>query len=64
MGGPNLEVFEFGLYLFPLATMYYYGDSGWYRQDLMSARVFSAPRENMHANAVWLVQETIFPSEQ
>lgn len=26
MGGPNLEVFKFGMYiLFPIATMYYFG---------------------------------------
>ncbi|KAL2067778.1 hypothetical protein VTL71DRAFT_15874 [Oculimacula yallundae] len=26
MGGPNLEVFKFGMYiLFPIAIMYYYG---------------------------------------
>ncbi|TVY40187.1 Protein PET100, mitochondrial [Lachnellula subtilissima] len=26
MGGPNLEVFKFGMYImFPIATMYYYG---------------------------------------
>jgi len=26
MGGPNLEVFKFGMYiLFPIAMMYYYG---------------------------------------
>ncbi|KAI9813774.1 MAG: hypothetical protein M1827_003564 [Pycnora praestabilis] len=26
MGGPNLEVFKFGMYImFPIATMYYFG---------------------------------------
>lgn len=37
MGGPNLEVFKFALYVFfPVAMMLHYGDPEWYRRNVLS----------------------------
>lgn len=39
MGGPNLEVFKFALYVFfPVAMMLHYGDPEWYRRNVLSVR--------------------------
>lgn len=36
MGGPNLEVFKFTLYLFiPIAALVHFGDPEWYRQNVI-----------------------------
>jgi len=37
MGGPNLEVFKFAVYVFfPVAMMLHYGDPEWYRRNVLS----------------------------
>ncbi len=37
MGGPNLEVFKFGIYVFfPVAMMIYYGDPDWYNKHVLT----------------------------
>ncbi|KAI0736856.1 hypothetical protein C8Q72DRAFT_802027 [Fomitopsis betulina] len=43
MGGPNLEVFKFGFYLFfPIAMMLHIGDPDWYKTHVLSykSRIF------------------------
>ena len=36
MGGPNLEVFKFSLYLFfPLATLIHYSNPKWYQEHVI-----------------------------
>lgn len=36
MGGPNLEVFKFSLYLFvPIAALVHFGDPEWYRKHVV-----------------------------
>ncbi|EKM82989.1 hypothetical protein AGABI1DRAFT_97913 [Agaricus bisporus var. burnettii JB137-S8] len=36
MGGPNLEVFKFSLYLFiPIVALVHFGDPEWYRQNVI-----------------------------
>jgi len=39
MGGPNLEVFKFSLYLFvPIFALVHFGDPEWYRQHVVPYR--------------------------
>ncbi|KAH6918905.1 hypothetical protein BKA70DRAFT_1248599 [Coprinopsis sp. MPI-PUGE-AT-0042] len=39
MGGPNLEIFKFSLYLFvPIAAFVHFGDPEWYRQHVVPYR--------------------------
>lgn len=39
MGGPNLEVFKFGLYLFvPIWALLQFGDPEWYNQNVVPVR--------------------------
>ncbi|GLB35305.1 putative pet100 [Lyophyllum shimeji] len=39
MGGPNLEVFKFSLYLFvPIAALVHFGDPDWYREHVVPYR--------------------------
>ncbi|PPR04954.1 hypothetical protein CVT24_010412 [Panaeolus cyanescens] len=39
MGGPNLEIFKFSLYLFvPLAALVHFGDPAWYRNVVVPYR--------------------------
>ncbi|KAG5727579.1 hypothetical protein E4T56_gene12372 [Termitomyces sp. T112] len=39
MGGANLEVFKFSLYLFvPIAALVHFGDPDWYRQHVVPYR--------------------------
>ncbi|EDR11277.1 uncharacterized protein LACBIDRAFT_315917 [Laccaria bicolor S238N-H82] len=39
MGGPNLEVFKFSLYLFvPIAALVHFGDPEWYRRHVVPYR--------------------------
>jgi protein PET100, fungi type len=36
MGGPNLEVFKFGLYLFvPVFALLHFGDPNWYHNHVL-----------------------------
>ncbi|KAI9677670.1 MAG: hypothetical protein M1817_006625 [Caeruleum heppii] len=46
MGGPNLEVFKFGMYImFPIATMYYFGTN---LDNRFSVRDFWPAPETTH----------------
>jgi len=39
MGGPNLEIFKFSLYLFvPIAALIHFGDPEWYRTVVVPYR--------------------------
>ncbi|KAF4615251.1 hypothetical protein D9613_002766 [Agrocybe pediades] len=39
MGGPNLEIFKFSLYLFvPIAALVHFGDPEWYRTHVVPYR--------------------------
>ncbi|KIM48877.1 hypothetical protein M413DRAFT_438050 [Hebeloma cylindrosporum] len=39
MGGPNLEIFKFSLYLFvPIAALVHFGDPEWYRTTVIPYR--------------------------
>ncbi|KAF8655858.1 hypothetical protein AX16_002941 [Volvariella volvacea WC 439] len=39
MGGPNLEIFKFSLYLFvPIAALVHFGDPQWYRTHVVPYR--------------------------
>lgn len=43
MGGANLEVFKFSLYLFvPIAALVHFGDPDWYRQHVVPVRLDGA----------------------
>jgi len=47
MGGPNLELFKFGLYLFvPVFALLHFGDPDWYNNHVLpyQAKLFP-PRE-------------------
>ncbi|KAH8833573.1 hypothetical protein DL96DRAFT_1456253 [Flagelloscypha sp. PMI_526] len=46
MGGPNLEIFKFGLYLFiPLAALVHFGDPQWYQRHVVPYRQKLFPPE-------------------
>ncbi|KAJ7349471.1 hypothetical protein B0H14DRAFT_2659579 [Mycena olivaceomarginata] len=39
MGGPNLEVFKFAVYLFvPIVSLVYFGDPAWYHKHVVPYR--------------------------
>ncbi|KAF5331070.1 hypothetical protein D9619_005932 [Psilocybe cf. subviscida] len=39
MGGPNLEIFKFSIYLFvPIAALVHFGDPEWYRTTVVPYR--------------------------
>ncbi|KAF8201476.1 hypothetical protein BJ912DRAFT_945470 [Pholiota molesta] len=39
MGGPNLEIFKFSIYLFvPIAALIHFGDPEWYRSTVVPYR--------------------------
>jgi hypothetical protein len=39
MGGPNLEIFKFSIYLFvPIAALVHFGDPEWYRTTVVPVR--------------------------
>ncbi|KAJ7285612.1 hypothetical protein C8J57DRAFT_1051447 [Mycena rebaudengoi] len=39
MGGPNLEVFKFAVYLFvPIVSLVYFGDPAWYHSHVVPYR--------------------------
>jgi|SRR6266498_3548668 len=40
MGGPNLEIFKFSVYLFvPLVALIHFGDPKWYREKVIPVRL-------------------------
>ncbi|KAF9483775.1 hypothetical protein BDN70DRAFT_851071 [Pholiota conissans] len=52
MGGPNLEIFKFSIYLFvPIAALVHFGDPDWYRSTVIPYRDKLFPslgRNDMH----------------
>ncbi|EAU88117.1 hypothetical protein CC1G_03789 [Coprinopsis cinerea okayama7 len=51
MGGPNLEIFKFSLYLFvPIAALVHFGDPDWYREHVVPYRLklFPPPDRTVH----------------
>ena len=39
MGGPNLEVFKFSVYVFfPVVMLLYYGNPDWYAKNVLPVR--------------------------
>ncbi|KAI6150860.1 hypothetical protein BKA82DRAFT_567161 [Pisolithus tinctorius] len=45
MGGPNLEVFKFGLYLFvPVMALLHFGDPQWYHSHVLPYKEQLFPR--------------------
>lgn len=51
MGGPNLEIFKFSLYLFvPIAALVHFGDPEWYRRHVVPYRdrLFPGPERTSH----------------
>jgi hypothetical protein len=45
MGGPNLELFRFGFYLFfPVAALFHYGNPDWYTQHVLPVRFVTNSR--------------------
>lgn len=50
MGGPNLEVFKFGLYLFvPVFALLHFGDPQWYHNHVRPVGVLT--RSTMYGSA-------------
>ncbi|KAF8575538.1 hypothetical protein K439DRAFT_1369718 [Ramaria rubella] len=46
MGGPNLEIFKFGLYLFfPIVMMVQYGNPDWYNRNVLPYRDRIFPKD-------------------
>ena len=40
MGGPNLEVFKFSVYVFfPVVMLLYYGNPDWYAKNVLPVRL-------------------------
>ncbi|KAF8921544.1 hypothetical protein CPB85DRAFT_1428524 [Mucidula mucida] len=59
MGGPNLEIFKFSLYLFiPIAALVHFGDPDWYRANVLpyKDKLFppSANKAGLHVS--WMFQ--------
>ncbi|KAG8217431.1 hypothetical protein J3R82DRAFT_5573 [Butyriboletus roseoflavus] len=45
MGGPNLEIFKFGLYLFvPVFALLHFGDPQWYHDNVLPYKERLFPR--------------------
>ncbi|TFK55278.1 hypothetical protein OE88DRAFT_1732529 [Heliocybe sulcata] len=51
MGGPNLEVFKFAIYMFvPVAALMHYGDPDWYNRNVLpyKERLFPEDKGRVH----------------
>ncbi|EJT96822.1 hypothetical protein DACRYDRAFT_112439 [Dacryopinax primogenitus] len=47
MGGPNLELFKFAVYVFfPVAIMFHYGNPDWYEKNVAPLKDQFWPRED------------------
>lgn len=64
MGGPNLEIFKFSLYLFvPLAALVHFGDPQWYRDVVVPVRVLLLLLKSYQALNFFIVsQKTVSTS--
>ncbi|KAJ3994899.1 hypothetical protein F5050DRAFT_1574743 [Lentinula boryana] len=53
MGGPNLEVFKFSLYLFiPICALVHFGDPQWYRNTVLPYKEQLFPPEKRLLQAI------------
>ncbi|KII88751.1 hypothetical protein PLICRDRAFT_141287 [Plicaturopsis crispa FD-325 SS-3] len=53
MGGPNLEIFKFGLYLFvPVFALVHFGDPQWYHDNVLPYKEKLFPPESRTINSV------------
>ncbi|KAJ3812541.1 hypothetical protein EV368DRAFT_34369 [Lentinula lateritia] len=58
MGGPNLEVFKFSLYLFiPICALLHFGDPQWYRNTVL-------PVSNTHYCDLESLYSSQLPTDQ
>jgi len=66
MGGPNLEVFKFALYVFfPVMAFMHYGDPDWYTRNVLPVRILSPCRERTSLDMPALpVQGQIIPARR
>ncbi|KAJ4480523.1 hypothetical protein C8J55DRAFT_428442 [Lentinula edodes] len=56
MGGPNLEVFKFSLYLFiPICALLHFGDPQWYRNTVL-------PVSNTHYCCISYNRSNLLPT--
>ena len=47
MGGPNLEVFKFSVYVFfPVVMLLYYGNPDWYAKNVLPVRITTSAYHN------------------
>ncbi|KAF8559490.1 hypothetical protein OG21DRAFT_1402079 [Imleria badia] len=60
MGGPNLEVFKFGLYLFvPVFALLHFGDPQWYHDNVLPYKERLFPRVDETNRRLLTDQEAI-----
>ncbi|KAN0075217.1 hypothetical protein V8E55_011240 [Tylopilus felleus] len=60
MGGPNLEVFKFGLYLFvPVFALLHFGDPQWYHDHVLPYKERLFPRVDETKRRLLTDQEAI-----
>ncbi|KAI9566516.1 hypothetical protein HD554DRAFT_2174435 [Boletus coccyginus] len=60
MGGPNLEVFKFGLYLFvPVLALLHFGDPQWYHDNVLPYKEHLFPRVDETNRRLLTDQEAI-----
>ncbi|KAI0003249.1 hypothetical protein BJV74DRAFT_764453 [Russula compacta] len=55
MGGPNLEVFKFAVYVFfPVLAFLHYGDPEWYRTNVLpyKERIFPSEERTARGNNI------------
>jgi protein PET100 len=68
MGGPNLEVFKFGLYLFvPVFTLLHFGDPDWYHNHVLPVGFgLSCPKCRLMHYRIYVIQyqEKLFPPRE
>jgi len=60
MGGPSLEVFKFGLYLFvPVFALLHFGDPQWYHENVLPYKERLFPRVDESQRRLVTDQEAI-----
>lgn len=64
MGGPNLEIFKFSLYLFvPIAALIHFGDPAWYRNNVIPVTSIT-PYLNLCLPSHLQYRDKLFPPEK
>ncbi|KAJ3890308.1 hypothetical protein GG344DRAFT_49818 [Lentinula edodes] len=65
MGGPNLEVFKFSLYLFiPICALLHFGDPQWYRNTVLPYKEQLFPPEQRLLQATYNCYTQQLPTDQ